>query len=166
MWIVAKYKNSEQNIFLQNISKKVSGIIKIFNPKIKINSYKKNRLVTKEKPLLNNYLFCFHPDFSDSNVLKSISTTIGLMYLLKGSDLYQDEIENFIKYYKSHEDENGYVKQSFLDVSHNKFYKFTSGPFTNLIFRLIDKNKNKIQILIGNVKTVINKNTDYSYQSI
>ena len=131
MWIIAKYKSNEKNIFLQNINKKISGKIKVFNPKIKINSYKKNRLVTKEKSLLNNYLFCFHPEFLDSNMLKTISGTKGLVYLLNGSSLYQDEIENFIKYCKLHEDQDGYIKQSFLDVSHNKYYKFTSGPFTN-----------------------------------
>ena len=39
----------------------------------------------------------------------------------------------------------------------NKIYKFTWGPFTQKIFKIINLNKDKIDILIGNIKTRINK---------
>jgi hypothetical protein len=166
MWIIAKYKSYEESIFLKSINKKMSDEVKIFNPKIKLNTLKKNRLITKKKSLLNNYLFCFHENFSDLKILNNISNTKGLVHFLDGARLHQKEIESFINYCKSYEDHNGYIKQNFLEISHNKYYKFTSGPFTNLIFKLIEKNKNKIKILIGNMTTVINKNTDCSYQAI
>ena len=46
-----------------------------------------------------------------------------------------------------------------------KSYKFTSGPFTDTIFKIISLNKNKIKVLIGDIKTTINKG-NYLYSSI
>ena len=39
----------------------------------------------------------------------------------------------------------------------NKIYKFASGPFTQKIFKIINLNKEKIDVLIGNLKTRINR---------
>ena len=166
MWIIAKYKNNEQNLFEKNINQKMLEKVKIFNPKIKLNFFQKNKLIIKTKPLLNNYLFCYHKKFSDPKILRRISNTKGLMYLLNGSNLYQSEIENFIKYCKFNEDENGYIKQNFLEISHDKLYKFISGPFTNLVFKLIEKDNNKVKVLIDKAIVVVKKNSDYCYQSI
>ena len=119
MWIIVKCKNNEQNLFEKNINQKMFEKVKIFNPKIKLNFFKNNKLIVKTKPLLNNYLFCYHKKFSDTKILRCISNTKGLMYLLQGSNLYQNEIEHFIKYCKYNEDENGYIKQNFLEISHD-----------------------------------------------
>ena len=133
MWIIAKCKNNEQNLFEKSINHKMLEKVKIFNPKIKLNFFQKNKLIIKTKPLLNNYLFCYHKKFSDPKILRKISNTKGLMYLLNGSNLYQSEIEHFIKYCKFNEDENGYIKQNFLDISHNKLYKFHQLPYSDNI---------------------------------
>ena len=45
----------------------------------------------------------------------------------------------------------------FFSKEKNKIYKFSSGPFTNKIFKIIALNKNKIDILMGNIKSTINK---------
>ena len=37
-------------------------------------------------------------------------------------------------------------------------YRFSSGPFAEMIFKIIDLQKNKINILLGNLKTTIKKN--------
>ena len=58
---------------------------------------------------------------------------------------------------KKLENENGYITQSIYQTEINKIYKFTSGPFTQKIFKIINLNKDKIDILIGNIKTRINK---------
>ena len=166
MWIIAKCKNNEQNLFEKSINHKMLEKVKIFNPKIKLNFFQKNKLIIKTKPLLNNYLFCYHKKFSDPKILRRITNTKGLMYLLNGSNLYQSEIENFIKYCKFNEDENGYIKQNFLEISHDKLYKFISGPFTNLVFKLIEKDNNKVKVLIDKAIVVVKKNSDYCYQSI
>ena len=39
----------------------------------------------------------------------------------------------------------------------NKKYQFSSGPFTNKIFQIISLQKNKINILLGNVRTSVKK---------
>ena len=39
----------------------------------------------------------------------------------------------------------------------NNDYKFASGPFAETIFKIINLQKNKIDILMGNIKTTINR---------
>ena len=80
------------------------------------------------------------------------------------SSYNQKELIEFIEYFKTYEDKNGYIKNNFLNILHDKNYKFTSGPFVNLMFKLIKKNKKNLKILVGNVKTVLNVNSNYHYQ--
>ena len=63
----------------------------------------------------------------------------------------------FISRCKKFENESGYISQSLYSEQINKYYKFTDGPFVNKIFKIIDLQKKKIDILIGNLKTNINK---------
>ena len=44
--------------------------------------------------------------------------------------------------------------------------KFVSGPFTNMIFEVIEKQKNKLKILVGNVVTTISDKNNYLYRPI
>ena len=78
-------------------------------------------------------------------------------YVLSDYKLDKNEIEKFINSCKSNEDKNGLLLQNFLEVSLNKFYKFKSGILTNKIFKLIDLQKNKITVLINNLKFEVNK---------
>ena len=52
---------------------------------------------------------------------------------------------------------NGYLSTNFLKLKINKDYKFASGPFAETIFKIINLQKNKIDILMGNIKTTINR---------
>ena len=47
----------------------------------------------------------------------------------------------------------------------NKDYQFTSGPFVEKIFKIINLQKNKIDIYIGNLKTTI-KNKEFLFKTI
>ena len=58
---------------------------------------------------------------------------------------------------KEIENEEGFITQSIFDTEINKFYKFTSGPFTEKIFKILNLQKNKISIIMGNIKTTIKK---------
>ena len=58
---------------------------------------------------------------------------------------------------KNLENEKGYIKQNFYDLEINEYYKFSTGPFTDKIFKIIELQKKKINILMGNLKTKINK---------
>ena len=90
----------------------------------------------------------------------------GLEYFLKGYNLNQNEIKNFIKHCKNYENEKGYLTQSFFEKIISKKAKFISGPFTNLIFEIIEKQKNKLKILVGNLVTTIPNKKNYLYRPI
>ena len=78
----------------------------------------------------------------------------------------QNQIIKFIEYCKSFEDEKGYLTQSFFTKMVIKKAKFISGPFTNMIFEIIERQKNKLKILVGNIVTTIPEKTNYLYRPI
>ena len=80
-----------------------------------------------------------------------------MKYILNGHKGFQFEISEFIKKCKSAESEEGYLQRNFYEMDIKKSYKFISGPFTNKIFNIIEIQQNKIDILIGNLKTSIKK---------
>ena len=80
---------------------------------------------------------------------------------LGGCKPFQKEIEEFIDKFKSFENEEGYVSKSFFEINQNTYYKFSSGPFTQQVFKIIEIQKNKINILLGKVKTTINQKIFY-----
>ena len=55
------------------------------------------------------------------------------------------------------EDKNGFISKDLFELEINKNYKFSSGPFTDKIFKLIDLIKNIIKISMGNLSTSINR---------
>ena len=75
---------------------------------------------------------------------------------LNGCNQFQTDISEFIKKFKSLENKEGFISQSFFNLNVNSYYKFTSGPFTEQIFKIIEIQKNKINIMLGKVKTTIN----------
>ena len=77
-------------------------------------------------------------------------------------DKNQKDIIRFVNYCKSFEGSNGYLMSTFFDNLKTKYAEFLSGPFTDQIFKIIQMQKNKINILLGNVKTTIKKN-DFLY---
>ena len=85
------------------------------------------------------------------------------IYLPK--QLSEDEIEEFILKCKQNEDEKGYLKQSFFKFQINKRMKFLNGPFANMIFNIIEVQKNKLKILLDGKNTIISKK-NYLFSSI
>ena len=81
----------------------------------------------------------------------------GLKYFLQGSAIFQSEIEKFISKCKSLENHDGYLSNDFYELNVNSKYKFSSGPFAEKIFKIMELQKNKIDILIGDFKTTISK---------
>ena len=78
---------------------------------------------------------------------------------------YQKDIKEFIEKCKKMENPKGYISHSLFEVNLNSKYKFFTGPFTEKIFKIINFKKNKIDILIGNLKTTINKK-EYIFKPI
>ena len=60
MWIVAKIKSKEINIFQEKLKKKFRGEINFYTPKITYNRYFNNKVKKFDKRILENYVFCFH----------------------------------------------------------------------------------------------------------
>ena len=166
MWIVLKYKRSEL-VFLRQDFKKILGDLPlIFRPKFKYQKLVKNKLHFLEKDVLDDYLICYHEKFQNSTIMTVLKNLRGLKYFLANSKTNQKEIENFIDYCKKNQDENGYIKQSFFEFSNIKKGKFLSGPFTNMIFSVIENQGHKLKILICKVTMTITKNSNYLYRPV
>ena len=83
MWIVARVKIKELNIFKIKLIEKLGREIKFYHPKIEYSKYFKDRVKRIECPILENYIFCYHPKFNESNFLSSISFIKGLQYIFE-----------------------------------------------------------------------------------
>ena len=60
MWTVIKFEKKQINFLREDLTKKLGSNYKIYIPKIKIQKYKKNKLISKEVSVLGDYMFCFH----------------------------------------------------------------------------------------------------------
>ena len=87
-------------------------------------------------------------------------------YFLRGHEASQKEILKFINYCKTFENEKGYLKQTFFKTKIINKGKFVSGPFTNMVFEIIERQKNKIKILVGNIVTTISDKKNYLYRPV
>ena len=158
MWTIIKFDKKKLASLKDGLKVKLGEDLNIYIPKMFIKKYRKNKFVGREFDMLGNYLFCFHEKFKDPQTISHLKFTRGLKYFLNGFTQSQNEIRKFIEKCKSSEDKNGYLSQNFFELCINSKYKFYSGPFAETIFKIIDLQKNKINILLGNIKTTINKN--------
>ena len=166
MWTVAKIKKKEIEIFKKDLMKRAGKDINFYCPKIEYNQYFKNKVKRVEKFALANYIFCYHENFNNSNFINKLKFTKGLEYFLNGYCQNQNEIVKFIKYCKYSENNKGYLTQSFFKTMIKKKAKFISGPFTNMMFEILEKQKNKLKIIIENVVMTISDNTNYLYRPV
>ena len=157
MWIVAKYDKKRANFFLEDLKKKLKDKVVIYNPRVKIEKFHKNKLISKEFNILGDYIFCFNPKFENQKILNNLQFTKGLKYFLSGFYKSQKEIKEFIKKCKKSENENGFISADFFDIKINKKYKFNNGPLTNLIFQVLEIQRTKFKILIGEKIATIKK---------
>ncbi len=157
MWTVIKFDKKRFNILKKDFAQIIGVDTIIYNPKLFLQKYKNNKLISKEFNLLGDYLLCFHKDFKNSETVNKLRYCRGLKFILNGFILSQDEIQKFVNRCKGLENKDGYLSQNFYQLHINKKYKFTSGPFAEKIFKVINLQKNKINIFIGNIKTTVNK---------
>ena len=166
MWIVLKYKKKEFSFLKQDFRKILGDLPLIFRPKLKYQKLIKNKLKFLEKDMLDDYLICYHKKFQNTNMLTFLKNLRGLKYFLVDSKINQKEIVSFIDYCKRHQDSDGYIKQSFFEFSNMKKGMFLSGPFTNIIFNVIGKQKDKLKILIGKATMTLTKNSNYLFRPV
>jgi len=157
MWTVIKFDKNQLKLFEIEFKKKFKNECKIYFPKLLTQKIKKNKKFNKEYNLLGDYCFCFHNSFVSSNTYNQIKFLKGVKSLLTGYQNSQRDIIKFIYDCKKLENKEGYISQTIYKAEINKLYKFTSGPFSEKIFKIIELQKNKIEILMGNIKTSIGK---------
>lgn len=157
MWVVIKLEKGGINILKKEIRKKLGDNFQVYYPQLIVQNFQRNKLIKKSINLLGDYSFCYHSKLSDEINIRQLKFTRGVKYLLNGFKESQKEINDFIKNLKSLENKNGHITHSIYKTEVNKAYKFSSGPFTQKIFKIINLNKEKIDVLIGNLKTRINR---------
>jgi len=161
MWTVIKYDKKKIHSLFLEIKNKFGKESQIYCPKIQLERFKNNKLIRKEFNLLGDYLFCFDKSFSSQSLIKRLNYIKGVKYYLNGFIESQTEIVKFIEHLKSKENSAGVINQSICETKVGDLYKFISGPFTEKIFKIVEIQKNRIQILMGDFKTTIKK-SEYS----
>jgi len=166
MWIVFKYKRREFSLLKQDFRKILGDLPLIFRPKFKCQKLVKKKLKFLEKDILDDYLICYHKKFQNTNMLTILKNSKGLKYFLADSKTNQREIISFIDYCKKNQDLDGYIKQSFFEFQNMKRGMFLSGPFTNMIFSVIENQRNKLKVIIGKATMTITKNSNYLFRPV
>jgi len=166
MWVVAKVKYNEINIFKRELKNKLDNTLIFYNPKIQLENIVKSKIKIHNKTLLENYIFCYHENFKNKKLINQLQFIKGLTFFLNGYASNQNQIVNFIKYCKSFEKCHGFIKSSFFKSLLSKRAKFISGPFTNMFFDIIEKQKNKLKIVIKNIVTIVPDSKNYLYQPV
>ena len=166
MWIVAKVKRKEFNIFKQKLVEEFGKDTQFYHPKLQYQRYIKNKIKKFEKLILENYVFCYHEKFNSPDCINSVRFLKGLEYFLDGYIQNQNEMIKFINFCKSCENEAGYLTQAFFKTTLFKNAQFIAGPFTNMFFQILKKQKNKLTILIGDVVTTISNKGELLYRPV
>tara|TARA_A100001011_G_scaffold349140_2_gene387497 strand:- start:1959 stop:2453 length:495 start_codon:yes stop_codon:yes gene_type:complete len=162
MWTLIKYDQKNLNFFKNNLNKLLGKNCEFYFPKYLLKKKLKNKVFGKEINLLGDYIFCYNEYFSKRENILKLNNTKGLKYFLKGYQESQKEIEVFISKCKKNENEHGYLEKIITEVNLNLDYKFKSGPFSEEIFKIIKFNKNKINIMLGNIKASFKNNYLYN----
>ena len=155
--MVVKFEKKKFAFLKEDIKKKLGNECIIYIPKILIQKYKNNKLVNQEVDLLGDYLFCYHQKLKEKPYMNQMQFIRGIKYILNGFIQFQSDLNNFIDRCKKLENEKGFISQNLFELKVNSKYKFYSGPFTDKIFEIVNFQKNKINILMGKIKTTIKK---------
>ena len=157
MWAILKFQKNNLSLLKDDLNKKLGQDMKIYIPKLRIQKFQNNKLKSKEINLLGDYIFCFHSNLKEKKIVNSLRYTRGLKYFLDGFNQSQKEIEKFIEKCKVSENQDGFLSKEFFELELNKKYKFSSGPFSDKIFQIVNLQKKRIKVLIGNMKTTIKR---------
>ena len=117
----------------------------------------KNKIIVNELSLLGDYLFCYHENFNNPNAINLLKFTKGIKDFINGYKSSQNDIKDFINRCRKSENGEGYLTNKFYDLHENSKFRFGSGVFSNFIFKIINLQKNKIDILLDNIKVKINR---------
>ncbi len=166
MWVVAKIRKRELDFFKRDLIDKMGKEVRFYSPKIEYYKYFGKRTIRLERLILENYIFCYHDNFKKSFFVNKLRFSKGLEYFLNGFSENQNQIVRFINCCKDFENEKGYLKQSFFRNKISKNARFISGPFSNMMFEIIEKQKHKLKIAIDGIVMTVSDKTNYIYRPI
>ena len=156
MWVVAKIKNNQEKIFLNDL-KNLKHNFEFYYPKMEIN---KNNQKQQFKNVLGNYVFCYSKNFKIKNFQLSLKFCKGLQHFIFGNDKDSIEIGKFINFCKKNENNKGFIANNFFFKLINDKTKIISGPLKNIFLDIHKVYNNKIFARSGIFKITINKNSD------
>lgn len=157
MWVIIKFKKNETEILKKSLKLILGENPEFYLPKVKFTKIVKGKIKEYRKDLLDKYILCQHSKFADSKFIQAMNYAKGLQFLLDGYKENQTNITNFINNCKSHENDDGFLKQSFFNNLIKDKIQFHSGPFSRLIFDVIEDRKKEIEILKDKIKLKISK---------
>tara|TARA_B100001564_G_C20669445_1_gene685442 strand:+ start:5932 stop:6429 length:498 start_codon:yes stop_codon:yes gene_type:complete len=157
MWVIIKSNKNELEVLKSSLKHNFGKDCNFYYPKFKSKSNLLNKTIIKETKILGDYIFCFHKDFVNTSNIKCLNFLRGVKYVLKGSELYQKDINEFILKCKSNEDHLGYLNYDISEVNINSEYKFVSGIFKNKIFKILNIQNKYLKVMLNGINTTINK---------
>ncbi len=162
MWIVAKFKKNNQEIFKNELNSSLENTCKFYQPFFELENFNKScgKLKKKKKSLLDNYIFCFNEKFSSYLTINKLKYTKGLECFLNGTTKDSKEIEKFVRFCKDNESSDGILKNSFFFNFIKSRAKIASGPLANIILEKILIKENKLKAFTGNLKITLSKNSE------
>ena len=113
MWAVLKFDKKNFHLLKEDFRKKIGEDCVIYRPKILIQKYKNNKLISRELDLLDDYLLCFHKNFQKKSIINQLKFSRGVKYFLNGFVESQLEVKNFVEKCKKIEDDKGFISQNF-----------------------------------------------------
>ncbi len=162
MWTVVKIK---KNYCVKNLKSNLKNLLlaspEIYSPKIIQQEVRGNKFYNKTNYILGNYLLIFHEKLKDKFFYNRLSFVKGVDIVLKGFELSQKEIKFFVEKCRKNENKNGYLIQDFFINNLNDKIRFCSGPFVKFAINLIEVQKNKVSVLAGKYKILVNKKNNY-----
>ena len=157
MWAVLKIDKKSVELLKRDLFLKLVSDVKFYMSKLKLKKFLKRKIFIKESLLLGDYLLCFHRDFSKKSTLTVLQYCKGLKYFLTDFLIHQNEIINFINKCKKNEDVNGFIKSTFFEFNNDQNFEFISGPFTSMVFRILQENKLSIRASIDKYNVTVSK---------
>ena len=115
MWTIIKYKSQELQTAKKNLILKFEDKPIFYLPKIKYQKIINKKVKSFEKNILENYMICFHKNFSDANFITRLKNLRGISYFLSGYQNNQNDILNFVNNCKNYEDKDGFLNSKFFD---------------------------------------------------
>lgn len=158
MWIVIKIKkHSEINFIKSSLTQLLGNHSTYCIPKIKSNKQTNSKSVSKDLYILGKYILIYNKKFSENNVLSKLNFIRGVDCLILGFKACQKNINEFVKKCEKNKDKLGYLSSDFFSLSEGKNIKFNKGPFINFVSEVIEVQRNKLKLLVGNISIYLDK---------